>query len=109
LAVEKRCRSRDGEAIQLAPDFELAYRNRGDLLYRKGDFTSAISEYNAAIRLNAKDARALVMRGLAKWQLGDGDGGKADIAAAMRIDVVTTVALVGRARPASTAVPAATR
>ena len=94
------------EAIQLAPDFSLAYRNRGDLLYGKGDFTSAIGEYNAAIRLNPKDARALAMRGLAKWQLGDGDGGKVDIAGAMRVDVVTTVALVSRARPANTAAPA---
>jgi hypothetical protein len=91
------------EAIQLAPDFVLAYRNRGDLLYGEGDFTSAISEYNAVVRFNHNDARALAMRGLAKWQLGDGDGGKADIAAAMRNDVVTTVALVSRARPAGTA------
>jgi hypothetical protein len=44
------------------------------------------------------------MRGLAKWQLGDRDGGKADLLVAMRIDLVTTVALVSRARPIKSAV-----
>lgn len=90
-----------GEAIQHAPSFALAYRSRGDLLYGKRDFTGAINEYSSVIRLNAKDPRALAMRGLAKWQLGDEGGGKVDIAAAMRIDVATTVALVSRARPVS--------
>jgi Tfp pilus assembly protein PilF len=95
-----------GEAIQRAPDFVLAYRNRGDLLYGKGDYTGAIREYDAVIRLAARDHRALAMRGLAKWQLGDGDSGKADIAAAMRIDVATAVALVSLARPAGAAAAA---
>lgn len=43
------------------------------------------------------------MRGLAKWQLGDGEAGKADIGAAMHIDPVIAVALVGRAQPERTA------
>ena len=66
------------EAIQRAPGFGLAYRSRGDLLYGNADYTGAIRDYDAAIRLAANDSRALTMRGLAKWQLGNGDGGKAD-------------------------------
>src|ERR1700748_210437 len=73
-----------GEAIQRAPAFVLAYRSRGDLHYGKADYPGAVNDYDAVIRLSPRDARALTMRGLAKWQLGDGDGGKADIAAAMR-------------------------
>jgi Tfp pilus assembly protein PilF len=94
-----------GEAIRRAPSFVLAYRNRGELLYGKENYAGAIRDYDSVIQLTAKDPRALAMRGLAKWQLGDGDGGKADIAAAMRIDVVTAVALVSRARPAMGASP----
>lgn len=93
-------------AIRLAPGFTLAYRNRGDLLYGKGNFSSAMADYNRVISFNARDPRALAMRGLTKWQLGD-IGGKADIAAAMRIDAPTTVALVSAARPADAGVATA--
>jgi tetratricopeptide (TPR) repeat protein len=92
-----------GEAIRRAPGFALAYRSRGDQLYAKADYTGAIRDYDTAISLTARDPRALTMRGLAKWQLGDGNAGKADIAAAMRIDVVIAVALVGQAQPERTA------
>lgn len=90
-----------GEAIRRAPTFALAFRSRADLLYAKANYTGAIRDYDTAIGLSAKDPLALAMRGLAKWQLSDAVGGKTDLAAAMRIDLVTTVALIGRAQPAN--------
>lgn len=86
----------------------ILYAIRGDQRYGNADFTAAILDYDAAIRLSAANPHALAMRGLAKWQLGDGDGGKADIAAAMRIDPATAIALVTHAQPAGSAAAAST-
>ena len=46
----------------------------------------AISDYDAALRLNADWAEPLFGRGIAKIKTGDAEGGKADIAKAIALD-----------------------
>jgi Flp pilus assembly protein TadD len=50
-----------------------------------GDADRALSDYDAALRINPKNADAWYGRGLAKKRRGDADGGNADIAAAKAI------------------------
>ena len=47
---------------------------------------NAISDYNAALRVNPKHASALYGRGKAKLKTGDTSGGNADIRAAQAIN-----------------------
>ena len=75
-----------GQAIELMPNFALAYRNRGVLYLSVGETTRAIADLDAAIKLDPRDARALYARGLAKRKSGDQSGGDADVAAAQKID-----------------------
>jgi tetratricopeptide (TPR) repeat protein len=39
------------QAIQLNPQYGLAYRNRGNVKRTKGDFDGAIADFNRAIKL----------------------------------------------------------
>jgi tetratricopeptide (TPR) repeat protein len=52
----------------------------------KGDYDTAIADYNAALKMNPRDALALYERGIAKQHQGDDTGGDADIQAAKKID-----------------------
>jgi tetratricopeptide (TPR) repeat protein len=51
-----------------------------------GQYDSAIADFTAALRINAKMASALYGRGKAKIGRGDTTGGNADIRAAKAID-----------------------
>ena len=51
-----------------------------------GQFDSAISDYNAALRIVPKMASALYGRGLARLKKGDAAGGNADLASAMKLE-----------------------
>jgi hypothetical protein len=51
-----------------------------------GKMDMAKADYDAAIRLNSKAAPTLYKRGMVEIRLGDADGGKADIAAALTLD-----------------------
>lgn len=52
----------------------------------KGDLDRAITDYNQAITLNPKDARALYWRGAIKCSMGDVAHGNADIARAQQLN-----------------------
>jgi tetratricopeptide (TPR) repeat protein len=57
------------------------------LTYLKmGQFDSAISDYNAALRIVPKMASALYGRGLARLKKGDATGGNADLASAVKLE-----------------------
>jgi tetratricopeptide (TPR) repeat protein len=88
------------KALQLRPsDFRINYLSQGKpdevdaaildsrgLTYlRLGQVNKAISDYNAALKLDSKQARSLYGRGLAKQRSGDSVGGDADIALAKKI------------------------
>jgi tetratricopeptide (TPR) repeat protein len=75
-----------GQAIELVPNFALAYRNRGALYVTLGDPARAIADLDNAVRLDPRDASALYARGLAKRKNGDQSGGDIDVAAAEKLD-----------------------
>ena len=51
-----------------------------------GQFDSAIQDYSSALRIEPKLASALYGRGLARLKKGDAAGGKADLAAAAKLE-----------------------
>src|SRR5262245_21384636 len=63
-----------------------AYRNRGKAYYRKGDFDTALADYNAAIQLDPKYTFAYYNRGNAWRDKGDVDRAIADYSEAIRLD-----------------------
>ncbi|MEO0033440.1 MAG: hypothetical protein RIS94_3198, partial [Pseudomonadota bacterium] len=60
--------------------------SRGLVRVRRGDWTGAIADYDAAIAANPKAAPSLFMRGWAKRASGAAEAGAADMAAARAID-----------------------
>ena len=76
-------------AIQLATsdeDSSAAYHTRGAARAALGDYDKAITDFDAAIRLNPETAINYLDRGLAKETLGEMDAAKADFEKAARID-----------------------
>jgi len=62
----------------------------GFVWFRKGDMAKAIADYDAALALAPRMAETLYKRGLAKnrqTQNNKGENGKADIAAALKLDL----------------------
>jgi tetratricopeptide (TPR) repeat protein len=64
----------------------LAYRNRGSCHANKGEWLDAISDYDAAIRINSHDAKALFKRSQAYAKLGDKSKSKEDYDDAVQLD-----------------------
>ena len=63
------------------------HSTRVGLTYLKmGQFDSAISDYNAALRIEPKLASALYGRGLARLKKGDAAGGNADLTSAKKLE-----------------------
>jgi tetratricopeptide (TPR) repeat protein len=52
----------------------------------KGDNDRAMADFNAALRINPKYAKALYLRGMTRLEMGDITGGAADVASARKID-----------------------
>ena len=66
------------KAIQLKPDYALAYYNRGITKSDLKDYKGAITDYNKAIQLNPSDTLAYYNRGVAKYNLKDYNAAIAD-------------------------------
>ena len=58
------------EAINLDPNYALAYNSRGLVYVDLGKYQRAIEDYNQAIRLNPTDSSAYAHRGIAYLNLG---------------------------------------
>ena len=76
-------------AIQLATsdeDSSAAYHTRGAAKAALGDYDKAITDFDAAIRLDPATAMCYLDRGLAKEAIGEKDAAKADFEEATRKD-----------------------
>jgi tetratricopeptide (TPR) repeat protein len=75
------------EAIWLKnSDFPAAFYNRALAYTDKSEYDRALADFDVVMRFNAKNALALYARGLTLLKKGDGEAGKADIAAAKEIN-----------------------
>jgi tetratricopeptide (TPR) repeat protein len=72
-------------AIQLKPDYAIAYYNRGGVRSALGDKKGAISDFDRAIQLNSDDATTYHNRGVARSALGDNEGAFSDYDRAIRL------------------------
>lgn len=72
------------KAVERAQEPAAALDSRAMLKFRQGDLKGAISDLDAALALVPDLAASLYLRGLARQALGD-TGGKADIAASLRL------------------------
>jgi len=73
------------QAINIKPDYALAYNNRGNAKSDLGDYQGAIADYNQAINIKPDYADAYYNRGIAKSDLGDYQGAIADYNQAINI------------------------
>ena len=73
LDEAKRVRYHDSysKSIELYPEFDKAYNNRGAAYLAKGDFDRAITDYNKVIEINPGYAVAYANRGVAHQAKGD--------------------------------------
>ena len=85
-----------GRAIELDPQFALAYNGRGVAKRLSGDYQGAIADHDTAIKLNPKDALAYNGRGVAKRLSGDYQGAIADHDTAIKLNPNDALAYNGR-------------
>jgi serine/threonine protein kinase len=71
---------------------------RGNELLRQGNYRQAVDAYNDAIRINPRNAIALVGRGIAYENLGQSDNALKDYDEALRNERTSVSALLGRGR-----------
>ena len=83
-------------AIELKPDFFVAYNNRGNAYSRKGDFDKAIQDFTTAIEINPRLAEAYNNRGIDYVQKGDFDKAIQDFTTAIEIKPRLAEAYYGR-------------
>jgi tetratricopeptide (TPR) repeat protein len=75
------------EAIWLKNgDFPAAFYNRALSYADKGEYDRALADFDVVMRFDQKNAVALYARGLTLLKKGDGEAGKANIAAAKEIN-----------------------
>jgi len=73
-------------ALELYPDLEAAYYNRGLEHLKAEDFETARADLTKAIELHPLDAQAFNNRGLADLKLADTEAARRDFQEAIRID-----------------------
>jgi Flp pilus assembly protein TadD len=66
------------KAIELKPDFALAFRNAGQVFYRAGAYDKAVTAFSKAIELSPRDAQAYSWRASCRAALRDQPGAEAD-------------------------------
>ena len=73
-------------AIEINPNFALAYFSRGLANYRLGNKPEALSDYNDALRVNPVDPWSYLNRGIVREDLDDIAGALSDYDRAIKID-----------------------
>ena len=84
------------KVIQLAPDFEYAFYNRGNLAIAQKNYQAALLDYNEAIRLRPDFADAYYNRGLTHIFLGNNKQGIADLSKAGELGIVSAYNVIKR-------------
>jgi len=73
-------------AIEINPDYDVSYHNRGRTKAAMNDYAGAIADYTVAIRLDRNNASAYYNRAHVRTEIKDYQGAMADYEAALRID-----------------------
>src|SRR5262249_40518604 len=84
------------KAIELKPDYAIAFNNRCFAYYAKGEHDQAIRDCDHAIRLDSKQANFFVSRGNVLRKKHDYDQAMADYNEAIRLDPDNVNAYLGR-------------
>jgi tetratricopeptide (TPR) repeat protein len=66
------------KAIELKPDFALAYRNAGQVYYKARVYDKAVATFSKAIELSPRDSQAYSWRATCRAALGDQAGAQAE-------------------------------
>ena len=74
------------EAIQIDPNYAVAYFSRGDAYCKLGENQPAIQDFDKAIQLNQDHAETYYIRGLVYGELGESTKGEADFDKACSLD-----------------------
>jgi len=77
-----------GKIIELKPDWDWPYNNRGNAYADKGLYDQAISDYNKALKLNPKSTEAYNNRGIAYCKKDQYDQAIADYNKALNLNSV---------------------
>jgi tetratricopeptide (TPR) repeat protein len=80
--------------ITLNPEFVYAYFNRGNLLFVRKDYRSAITDYDRAIERNPDFGEAYFNRGLSRLSLGDTERGIADLSKAGELGIIDAYSII---------------
>ena len=59
------------KAIEINPEYAIAYFNRGVTRYHLDDFEGAVSDYTQSISINVDDADGYLNRGLIYFKIGN--------------------------------------
>lgn len=84
------------KVIELKPDFEAAFYNRGMFRAEMKDFTGAMEDYNEAIKLDPNDSDAYNNRADLWLEMGETEKALEDINTAIRIDNKSFILYVTR-------------
>jgi tetratricopeptide (TPR) repeat protein len=83
------------KALELDPNYSLAYTNRGSAYLKKYQFDKAMADYNRALELDPSNAAAYFNRGLVYEIRGEHDKAESDLN--MVIQIATDPELVEKA------------
>lgn len=84
------------KVIDLLPDFEYGYYNRGNISSLLNDYHSAIVDYTKAIELNPQFAEAYYNRGLIQIFLGHNKEGLQDLSKAGELGIFSAYNIIKR-------------
>lgn len=82
--------------IDLSPSMAIAHYNKGVILAREGNFTSALSAFSRAIELAPEMGEAYYNRGYVYFRLGNAQAGTADLSHAGQLGIVPSYSLLKR-------------
>ncbi len=82
--------------IELSPALAIAHYNKGVILAREGNFTSALSAFSRAIELAPELGEAYYNRGYVYFRLGNAQAGTADLSHAGQLGIVPSYSLLKR-------------